>query len=722
MATPPRSEPDTAPAAAPDPDDSLLECLAAVARLHDRPVSVNGLADGLPLDRERVTPELLVRAAESHGFAARVVKRSLRRISNLVLPAILVMRNGGGCVLTRCAPGTGAEVLLPESGMGVRSLSLDELAAEYSGYAIFVQPRLRIDPRMVDDAPPPSRTWFWGTLWRFKRYYVETALAALLANVLALATSLFAMNVYDRVVPNQALSTLWVLATGTAIAIGFEFILRILRSYFIDTVGKKIDLLLASQLFRQALSIQAASRPASAGAMANHVREFESLRDFFTSATLVALFDLPFVALFIWIVHIIGGPLAWVPLLAVPTVLLAGLIAQFPLSRAMNSYVAESSMKHGLLIEAIEGVDTLKALRAEGAMQKRWETFTALTAQTALRSRFISSLVLSCSMLVQQVVTVALIVWGVHLIGTGQLTMGGLVACTILAGRAIAPLSQLAGLLTRFQHARAALKTLNRVMRLPVDRPADRTFVHRPRIDGAVEFKDLTFAYPGQTTPVLHAASFRLAPGEHVAMLGRVGAGKSTTLKLVSGLYAPTTGAALIDGLDLQQIDPSDVRANIAYVSQDVRLFHATLRDNLTLGAPLADDEAILAAARIAGLDRFIASHPQGLDLVVGERGEGLSGGQKQAVAIARALLRPARILLFDEPTSSMDHTTEQAFIAQLKEFSRGRTMLLATHKPAMLDLVERLIVVDGGKIVADGPREVILKALMKPLQAGPAR
>lgn len=705
-----------------DADDSLLECLAAVARLHGRPVSIHGLADGLPLDRERVGPEMLVRAAENQGFAARLVKRNLRRISNLVLPAILILKDGRGCVLTRCDPRSGAEVLFAEAGMGVRTMPLADLAAEYSGYAVFVQPRLRVDPRLLEEPPPPPRMWFWGTLWRFKRYYAETALAALMANVLALATSLFAMNVYDRVVPNQALPTLWVLATGTAMAIGFEFLLRVLRSYFIDTVGKKIDLLLASQLFRQALAIQTAARPASAGALANHVREFEALRDFFTSATLVTMFDLPFVALFIWIVHLIGGPLAWVPLLAVPAILVVGLIAQFPLARAMNGYIAESALKHGLLIEAIEGADTLKSLRAEGAMQKRWETFTALTAQTALRSRFISAIVLSFSMLLQQGVTVAIVVWGVYLIGAGQLTVGGLVACSILASRAIAPLSQVAGLLTRFQHARAALRTLNRVMRLPVDRPLDRTFVHRPHLDGAIGLDNVSFAYPGAATGVLQGVAFQLKPGERVALLGRVGAGKSTTLKLLGGLYAPTAGAVLVDGLDLQQIDPADLRAGVAYVSQDVRLFRATLRDNLTLGAPLADDDAILAAARIAGLDRFIAEHPQGLDLMIGERGEGLSGGQKQAVAIARALLRPPRVLLLDEPTSSMDHTTEQAFIAQLKRFTQGRTLVLATHKPAMLDLVERLIVIDGGKVVADGPREVVLKALTKPAHPAPSK
>ena len=706
---------ETPPNPRDEPDDSLLECLAILTRLHARPVSAEALAAGLPLQDHRLTPGLFVRAAELQGYSARVLKRAIRRISNLVLPAVLMLKDGRACVLTRLNRSESAEIIFPETGMGVKTVPLAELAALYSGYCIFVQPRPRGDQRASEEAAAaPTRTWFWGTLWRFKRYYLETIVAALMINVLAIATSLFVMNVYDRVVPNNAEATLWVLATGVAIAVGFEFAARTLRGYLLDLAGKKVDLLLASQLFRQALGIRMAARPASAGAFASNVREFEALRDFFTSATLTTLTDLPFVFLFTWIIGLIGGPIGLVPLLAIPLLLIAGLLAQIPLARMMQRHLAESAAKHGVLVEAVEGVETLKTLSAEGALQRRWEGYTALTADTALRTRFISSLVVNFSVLIQQAVTVAMVVWGAYRIAEGALTVGGLVACTILAGRALAPLGQLAGLLTRYQHSRSALMALNRIMELPTERPAGRSFLHRPVLSGQIEFANVGFNYPRTKIEVLHGVSFRVQAGERVGILGRVGSGKSTTLRLMMGLYESVGGSVLIDGTDLQQIDPADLRRNFGYVSQDVRLFYGTLRENVTLGAPLADDEAIVVATRIAGLDRLVTGHPLGFDLVVGERGEGLSGGQKQSVAIARMLLAAPRVFLFDEPTSSMDHNTEQAFIAQFKAHIQGRTLVLATHKPAMLELVERLIVLEGGKIVVDGPREAVLHALTK--------
>jgi ATP-binding cassette subfamily C protein LapB len=700
--------------AAEDADDSLLECLAILTRLHGRPVSAEALRAGLPLEGHRLTPSVFVRAAEIQGYSARVLKRAVRRISNLVLPAVLLFKDGKACVLTRMESAEAAEIIFPETGIGAKTVTLTALSPLYSGYCILVQPKLRADARTGDESPPPTHSWFWGTLWRFKRYYLETMVGALMINVLTIATSLFVMNVYDRVVPNNAESTLWVLAAGTAIAIGFEFVARTLRGYLLDIVGKKIDLLLASQLFRQALGIRMEARPASAGAFASNLREFEGLRDFFTSATLATITDLPFVFLFTWIIGLIGGPIGLVPLLAIPVLLVAGLLAQIPLARLMQRHLTESCAKHGILVEAVEGVETLKTLSAEGALQRRWENYTALTAQSAMRSRFISALVVNLAVLTQQAVTILMVIWGAYRIHEGLLTTGGLVACTILSSRALAPLGQLATLLTRYQQSRAALMALNRIMKLPTERPPGRSFLHRPVLSGRIELGHVNFSYPQAKLAVLHDVSFQVAAGEHVAILGRVGSGKSTTLKLMMGLYETTNGSVLIDGTELQQVDPADLRRNIGYVSQDVRLFYGTLRENILLGTPLAEDEAILAAARIAGLDRLVATHPLGFDLRVGERGEGLSGGQKQSVALARALLLAPPVFLLDEPTSSMDHNTEQAFIAHFKTFLKGRTLVLATHKPAMLELVERLIVLDAGKVVADGPRDIVLQALTK--------
>ena len=698
-------------------DDSLLECLAILTRLHGRPISPDALAGGLPLENHRLTPTLFVRAAELQGYSARVLKRKIQRISNLVLPAVLLLTDGRACVLTHILDDASVEIIFPETGVGTKAVPLNEITSLYSGYCIFIQPKPRADGRTVEDAPVPSRSWFWGTLWRFKSYYVETIVAALMINVLTIATSLFVMNVYDRVVPNNAEATLWVLATGTAIAVGFEFCSRMLRGYVLDVAGKKIDLLLGSALFRQALGMRLESRPASSGGFASILREFESLRDFFTSATLTTMTDLPFVFLFAWVIGLIGGPIALVPMLAIPILLTVGLIAQVPLAGIMQRHLNEQSARHGILIESVEGVETLKALSAEGEMQRRWEASTTLTAASATRSRLISALVVNFSILTQQAVTVLMVIWGVYRIGEGSLTTGGLVACTILSGRALAPLGSLAGLMVRYQHARSALLALNRIMKLPTEHPENRSFLHRPVLAGQIEFNKVGFNYPNSSVPALQDVSFRVRTGEHVAVLGRVGSGKSTTLRLALGLYQARSGSVLIDGADVQQIDPSDLRHNVGYALQDARLFYGTLRENLMLGAPLADDEAVIAAARIAGLDRMVASHPLGFDMRIGEHGEGLSGGQKQSVALARTLLTAPPIFLLDEPTSSMDHNTEQTFITQFKTFIKGRTLLLATHKPAMLELVERLIVLDGGKIVADGPRDIVLQALGKPAQ-----
>lgn len=702
-------------AAAARPDDPLLESLAALTRLHGRAVSPRALAAGLPLAGGRFTPDLLVRAAEREGYSARVVKRRLRDISRLLLPAILLRKDGGACVLTAIdTRRQEAEIVIPESGFGARSVPLSELEAEYAGYCILAQPRPRPDKRLDPAAAPAARSWFWGTLWRFRRYYFEAACAAALVNVLTVATALFVMNVYDRVVPNNATETLIVLATGTLLAVGFEFLARNLRAYYLDHAGKKADVLLASRLFGHALGLRMDAGPASSGAFAAQLREFESLREFITAATLTTVSDLPFVFFFVWIVYLIGGPLYLVPVAAVPLVVVVGLIAQIPLARLMREHLRETALRHGLLVEAVEGMEILKTLCAEGAVQRRWEDYTALTGHTAARSRFISGLVVNFAVLVQQFATVLMVVWGVFLIGEGDLSVGGLIACVILTGRGLAPLAQLAGLLTRYQQARVAYFALDELMRRPLERPPERQFLHRPEIRGAIAFDGVAFAYPGQKQPVLSQLDLRIAAGEHVAVLGRVGSGKTTLLKLMLGLYRPSAGAVTLDGTDLEQFDPADLRHAVGYVAQDARLFQGTLRDNVTLGAPLADDAEVLAAARIAGLDQLIGQHPLGFDLPVGEGGAGLSGGQRQAVAIARAIIRRPPVLLMDEPTSAMDHTAEQRLIAHLKSFTQGRTLVLVTHKPTMLALVERIVVLERGRLVADGPRDDVLKQLMK--------
>ena len=693
-------------------DDPVLSSLVALAHLLERPTSPEALKAGLPLEAGRLTPELAVRAAGRAGLSARVVRRQLGRITSFTLPCVLFLDQRDACVLVELKGEDRAVVILPETGRGAVEIPLAELARRYAGHALFARPELRFERRAELVEGRPSGSWFWGTLARAWPIYAEVLVAAVLINMFALASPLFIMNVYDRVVPNNAIETLWVLAIGALTVFLFDFLLRTLRGYFVDAAGRVADVRLAGRIFEQVLGIKMAARPASAGAFANNLREFESLRDFFTSATVVTLVDLPFVLFFIAIVWLIGGPVALVPGIAVPLVLGVGLVLQVPLNRVVRRTFKEAAQKHGILVESINGLETIKAVGAEGRTQRSWEQFVQATAASAMRARFLSSFGVNFSAMAQNLVTVGVVIFGVYRIGEGLMTVGALVACTIITGRAMAPLGQVAGILTRYHQARASYDALDQVMGLPVERPATTRFLHRPELQGGLEFKNVSFTYPGQKLPALQDVSFAIRPGERVGLIGRIGSGKTTIEKLVLGLYEPDEGSVLIDGTDLRQIDPADLRRNVGCVLQDVFLFHGTIRDNITLGAPFADDHAVLRAARIAGVEDFVSRHPMGFDLNVGERGESLSGGQRQAIAVARALLLDPPILVLDEPTSAMDNGAENRLKQRLAQSTENKTVLLVTHRASLLSLIERLIVMDGGQIVADGPREQVLKAL----------
>ena len=694
-------------------DDPLLDCLIVLTAIFERPHSAEALTAGLPLVQNRLTPELFIRAASRAGLAARIVKRPIGEISDLSLPCVLLLKDARACVLTALSGGK-ATVIVPETGHGTVELPQDHLAQRYAGYAVFARPEYQFDARSDATELRPTRKWFWGTLGRFWRIYTQVGLAAIFVNLFAIALPLFTMNVYDRAVPTKGQETLWVLVLGVGIIFAFEFLLRLLRSYFVDTAGRSADVIMASAVFQQVLGIRLDQRPQSAGAFAQQLREFESLRDFFTSATLVTLIDLPFVLLFIAVVAIIGGPVALVPLIAVPLIIGVGWFLQVPLNKVVTQSARESAQKHALLVESIVGLETIKGLGAEGRTQRNWERFVGMTAKSAQRARELSQFGQYFTGLVSQIVSVAVVVVGVYLIFEGHLTVGALIACTILTGRAMAPLTQVAALLTRFDQSMVSLKTIDKIMSMPVERPAGTQFVHRPVLRGAMEFRDVEFTYPNQPLPALDGVSFSVRPGERVAIIGKIGSGKSTIEKLILGFYQPQKGAIRIDGTDMKQIDPADLRRNIGYVPQDVFLFFGSVRENIAMGAPHADDAAILRAARIAGVDSFVARHPQGFDLQVGERGEALSGGQRQSIAIARALVRDPNIVILDEPTSAMDKGSEDWLIARLREILEGKTLVLVTQRLSLLTLVERVIVMDSGKIVADGPRDKVLETLAK--------
>ncbi|MEE9210393.1 MAG: type I secretion system permease/ATPase, partial [Kiloniellales bacterium] len=659
-----------------DFEDPLLSCLVTLAGLLERPISAEALKAGLPHAAERFTPELAVRAAERAGVEARITHRpKLRDILPVTLPCILLLKAGNACVLLGYPGRDQAEIVIPEGGTGNKTLDLDELQSQYTGYAIFARPEFKFDQRASDIRLAQPRAWFWGTLAKFWPIYSHVLLASVLINCFALASPLFIMNVYDRVVPNNAIETLWVLALGVATVFAFEFVMRNLRAYFVDVAGKNADVIIASRLLEQLMSMKLANKGSSTGAMANNLREFESLREFFTSGTVVALVDLPFIFLFIAVIWLVAGPVAFIPLMVVPMVVLVGIILQFPLRSVIEKSHRESTQKHALLVETIDGLETIKASAAEGRIQRAWERFVGLTAESSGKARFISGIGTTFAQVSIQMTTVAVVVYGVYRIGDGEITMGALIAATILTGRALAPLSSIAAMLTRLQQSRVALKSLDEIMKTPVERPADKTFLHRPSLTGEMEFKQVSFSYPGQENHALDDISFKVKPGERIGVLGRIGSGKSTIARLSIGLYEPAEGAVLMDGIDIRQIDPADLRRNVGYVSQDNYLFFGTVRDNIAFGAPHLDDQAVLRAAHVAGVSDFLRTHPHGFDLQVGERGMGLSGGQRQAIVIARALLLDPPIVLLDEPTSNMDNSTEMVFKKRLEEILPGKTL-----------------------------------------------
>lgn len=694
------------------PDDALTGCLVILTRLFHRPFSAQALTAGLPLKISRLTPELFPRAAARAGLTSRVVKRPLKQISPLTLPAVLLLVDGNACVLTAKDNENNWTVIQPESGTGEVSVTPEALEREYAGYVIFSRPAFKFDARAQDESVPRVHHWFWGVMQRAWPLYSEVFIASFLINVFALITPLFAMNVYDRVVPNQAFETLWVLAIGVILIALFDFVMKGLRGYFLDVAGKQVDTVLSATIFEKVLGLKTAVRPPSVGGLANTLHEFDSFRDFITSATTTTLIDLPFVLLFMVIVVWLGGWMIIVPLTAIPLIIVTSLVLQRPLEKYLGQSMRVGSQKQALLIEALGGIETIKAMGAESPIQRKWEQILGESGRVGITAKLLSSMIMNLTALIQQVAYVGAIIFGVYLIADHALTVGGLIACTILIGRILAPFAQIAGLITRYFQTLQSLRGVDHIMNLAVERPPQQNFVQRPFFKGDIDFRNLTFAYPGQEVPALSNVSFKITQGERVGIIGRIGSGKTTIEKLLLGLYQPTEGSIWIDGIDLQQLDPADLRRNVGYVPQDVTLFFGTVKDNIVLGAPYVDDAAMLKAAEISGVSEFVHRHPKGFDMPIGERGEGLSGGQRQSISIARALLLDPPILMMDEPSNSLDNRSEEAFKARLAGNLADRTLIIVTHRASLLTLVNRLIVMDNGRVIADGPKEQVLEAL----------
>ena len=694
--------------------DPLLSCLLQLAKLEHCPCSPAALTAGLPLVNERLTPELFVRAAARAGLSAQIVKRSVAELSALVLPAVLLLQDNSAVVLVELDRQQNRAVLLDPDTDGRKTLSLDELEALYSGFAIFSKPDFRFDKRTEDIKSQKHGHWFWGVMASSWRIYRDVLLASLLINIFAVANPLFVMNVYDRVVPNNALETLWVLALGILLVYGFDFVLKSLRSYFLEVAGKKSDVLLSAFIMERVLGAKLSERSASVGAFASQLREFETVRSFITSSTVTAFVDLPFALLFVLVIAYVGGPLVWVPLAALPIVLGYALYIQRPLRFAVEQTYEAGAHKNAALIESLSGIETIKTLGAEGRVQRQWENTTGHLAFWGQRTRLLSASATMVAGAVQQICSVFVVVLGVYLIAEKELTMGALIACVMLSQRVLAPMAQVAGLLVNYQQTLTAYRGLEQVVAKQQERDGERQFVQRPHLDGRIQFDRVSFSYPNEEVQSLDNISFTIEAGERVGIIGRIGSGKTTLQKLMLGLYQAQRGAVLVDGLDVKQIDPADLRRNIGYVPQDVTLFFGSVKDNIVYGAPHVEDEQVIHAADVAGVTEFVNAHPQGFGRAVGERGEALSGGQRQSIAVARSLLNDPPIYIFDEPTTGMDNSSEERLKKKLTEQTEGKTLVLVTHKTGLLSLVDRVIVLDRGRLIADGPKDSVIEALRK--------
>ncbi|WP_062059319.1 type I secretion system permease/ATPase [Cellvibrio sp. OA-2007] len=694
----------------------LLECLLLVARAHQITSTREALLAGLPLDGHQLTPSLFARAAKRAGLTSKIAERDLLKLNTALFPAVLILQDNQACVLLAIKENS-AQLLYPELGDAVVNVSLDDLAQQYTGRAIYVRPQERFDARTAEigkkaNAKNHTGHWFWNVISEHKYLYRDVLLTALLINFFALVAPLFVMNVYDRVVPNHATDTLWVLSVGMLVAISADFALRMMRTWFVDLAASRIDVTLSASIMERVLGMKFSERPASVGSFTAGLQSFESIRSFISSATILALVDLPFVLLFLIVVLLISWPLVFPIIVGVALVMIYTAAVQHKMHLLAESSMQASAQRNATLVESLTGLDTVKTLGAEGQMQAIWEKTTLLASRVGVKMRFLSGSVGTSTLWIQQAVSVVIIIVGVYQIIDGNLSQGGLIAAYMLSSRIMAPVGQTAGLLMQYHSAATALTALDAIMEKPVERPADANWISRPRLQGGIEFKKVSFKYPQDEREVLRDVAFNINPGEHVAILGRNGSGKTTIEKLITGLYEPAAGSVLLDGIDIRQLDPAELRRNMGYVAQDVNLFFGSLRDNIAMGALNATDDAIVEAVRLSGLMDFVNQHPMGLAMPVGEHGQLLSGGQRQSVSIARALLSDPPILLMDEPTGSMDHTSEEEFKRNLAQFAAHKTLLVITHRTSLLELVNRIIVIDAGKILADGPKEQVIEAL----------
>jgi ATP-binding cassette subfamily C protein LapB len=698
----------------------LLQTLLLYAKEHGQEISAHAITATLPKDPSTGTIDLLsthqstplfIKAAQKAGFKATLIKKDLHQIDNLHLPIIIVLNEGAA--ILEAIEGDRAKITLANEPEPIQKwIDLERLKKHYTGYAFF----LKKEPKDEDPTTFARRFrhmhWFWDTIKLSWPIYKDVLIASFLINLFVLATPLFTMNVYDRVIPNNALETLYVFAAGVITVYILDTFIKFTRAKLLEIAAKKSDVIMSSIIFEKVLDLKMEAFPRSVGAFASNIRDFDAIRNFLTSATISLLIDLPFSLLYLAVIYYIGGPLVLVPLGMMLLILLYALFIRKPLYNAIKSTHEASARKNAILVEALQNIETIKTQGLGGILQWRWEESVGEMASKSLRSKLLAASVPTITGFFVQLTTVLIIIAGVHMIKDIELTMGGLIGVVILASRTVAPMGQIAALLANFSDAKSAYDVIERIISQPSEHLERHNFIDKPTLKGKIEFRDVTFSYPDTQVPALKNVSFTINPGERVAIIGRIGSGKSTIEKLILKLYEPQSGSILVDDIDISQYDPATLRQNIAYVPQDVSLFRGTIKQNILFRKPEASDEELLEAAKLSGVEEFVKRHPLGFNMPIGERGEGLSGGQRQSVAIARAIISKAPITLLDEPTANLDQTSERHFLKNFNKIFGNNTIIIITQKPTLLPFVDRIIVMNEGRVYLDGPRDKVLAAL----------
>lgn len=704
---------------------SIIDHLSLLTQLLENPLAPEAIAAQVKRGaNQEVDFSSVVEVLRSHGFENVISQRELKDIPTLATPCLIFLFNEEAAVVTKIDnSGEEREYHIRQTD-GIESIIPEhELDKSFLGYVWFVKRKIQKDARSELPEYHMPKQWFWKVIWRFRKYYYQVILATFIINFLALVSSFYVMNVYDRVIPNKSYPTLWALSIGVILAISFEFVAKLIRAHLVDIAGKKADLIISSALFRRVMALDLAARPASSGSYANNLRDFESVREFMTSASLLTLVDLPFAILFVSVIALVGGKLAIVPLTIIPLVTIVGLLVQPKLSFFIHASMKEGSQRQGLAVEAIEGVETLKTNNAQSWAQQKWDAYTAKTAAVSIQVKDLSNLIVNFSVMCQQMNTVFLVLLGTFLIHAqnpgDRITMGALIAAVILSGRALAPLAQIAGLATRFQQAKVALSGVNSIIDRKIERDYEQNYITLEKVAGQIAFKNMSFQYHPKMPPVINQMNLVIRPQEKVAIIGSIGSGKSTMLKLLAGLYQTAYGNVTLDNVDVRQIDPNHLRDRVVLMEQSPRLFLGTLRENLDIArrAGFTNDKDLINVLHSFGLDYLVQHNQRGLDMPLGENGMGLSGGQKQMIALCRLLLRTPQVVLMDEPTTGLDQVHEARVLQIIAQWARHRTMVIVTHRPQVLQIVDRVIVVEHGQIVMDGPRNAVIQRLSAPPQ-----